>query len=546
MVLVAIRRLAREEDGQALVLGALLMLVVALAVLSISSLGRIIHEEIRLQNAADNTAYTLAAQQARAFNFYAYANRAQIAHYVTILQLLSANAIALGLVSGLGTLSALLKTAASACAGAKRLVCGSIPVVGSALAALSAVAEGLEKVVRAAARALLEVGRWAGHVGVPLLVAANLFLFAAQAAMLSTTLARLREKEVLRVARGTAPGARLAFAEATFAANARRFLAAHLEEAMTLWGTGDAVAAGLPDGSAGRRNWARRGMSELVHASRQGAMVYDRSFPGSDPGIGGLPGVSSLRRLFGLFSGTRFRGHTRLHSTAEPGANVASARRYYEQMEEPGYGTARYPAGNSVGANFYLDIPSLPDRIAHPLGVGRKELGSVTSTAGGGFSCTWDPDRPHDRIPFGMFDGYIPRFRCDLGGGDHPWWGIGPFMHFDATGRGCDTPESDFCQPDVWVALAGGADEASIEREAAILRAAGSPDPFPEEGRIAVARALAYYHRPGAWREPPNFFNPHWRAKLAPVEEGWQRLGEEAPALTRVLAPLLGREEGRR
>src|SRR5690606_7210590 len=197
MVLSAIRRLAQEEDGQALVLGALLMLVVALAVLSVSSLGRTLYEEIRLQNAADNAAYSLAAQQARAFNFYAYANRAQIAHYVTILQLLSANAIVLGLVSGLGTLSALLETAASVCDGPKQPLCKAIPVVGPALVTLATLAKALAGVVRTAARALLEVGRWIGRVGVPLLVAANLFLFASQAAMLAATLARFRDEEVL-------------------------------------------------------------------------------------------------------------------------------------------------------------------------------------------------------------------------------------------------------------------------------------------------------------------------------------------------------------
>src|SRR5690606_35850258 len=151
--------------------------------------------------------------------------------------------------------------------------------------------KALAGVVRTTARALLEVGRWIGRVGVPLLVAANLFLFASQAAMLAATLARFRDEEVLRVARGTAPGARLAFAEATFSANARRFLQTHLEEAMTLWGTGDPVGARLEDGPAGRRNWARRA-------------------------LGGGSG------------GARFRGHTRLRSAAEPGQGAASARRY--------------------------------------------------------------------------------------------------------------------------------------------------------------------------------------------------------------------------
>ena len=28
---------------------------------------------------------------------------------------------------------------------------------------------------------------------------------------------------------------------------------------------------------------------------------------------------------------------------------------------------------------------------------------------------------------------------------------------------------------------------------------------------------MCYYHRPGVWDEHPNFFNPFWRARLAPV-----------------------------
>ncbi|GEM_PF-2268046 len=30
------------------------------------------------------------------------------------------------------------------------------------------------------------------------------------------------------------------------------------------------------------------------------------------------------------------------------------------------------------------------------------------------------------------------------------------------------------------------------------------------------SKAMVYYHRPGHWKEPPNFWNPHWRAKLHP------------------------------
>jgi hypothetical protein len=49
----------------------------------------------------------------------------------------------------------------------------------------------------------------------------------------------------------------------------------------------------------------------------------------------------------------------------------------------------------------------------------------------------------------------------------------------------------------------------------------GDPAPFNltsvPAGFHAIASAMAYYHRPGDWREPPNLFNPQWGAKLMPL-----------------------------
>lgn len=38
------------------------------------------------------------------------------------------------------------------------------------------------------------------------------------------------------------------------------------------------------------------------------------------------------------------------------------------------------------------------------------------------------------------------------------------------------------------------------------------------EFQVALSAGIAYYHRPGHAREPPNFFNPFWRATLVPLE----------------------------
>jgi hypothetical protein len=59
------------------------------------------------------------------------------------------------------------------------------------------------------------------------------------------------------------------------------------------------------------------------------------------------------------------------------------------------------------------------------------------------------------------------------------------------------------------------------------------------EGLNGWARAQVYYHRPGFWSEPPNLFNPFWRAKLAPISPklaqvtgALKGLGSEAQALS--------------
>ncbi|MBZ4417733.1 TadE/TadG family type IV pilus assembly protein [Myxococcus sp. RHSTA-1-4] len=80
-----LRQSFRRQEGQALVLAALMMLVMSVAVLTTVNIGHTVHERIRLQNTADSAAYSMAAMEARAFNFYAYANRTQVSHYVSAM-----------------------------------------------------------------------------------------------------------------------------------------------------------------------------------------------------------------------------------------------------------------------------------------------------------------------------------------------------------------------------------------------------------------------------------------------------------------------------
>src|SRR5262249_25771271 len=81
----AMRNAMKREEGQALVLACLMMLVVSIAVITTVNLGHNISERQRLQNNADAAAYSMAALEARAFNFYAFVNRTHVSHYVTAM-----------------------------------------------------------------------------------------------------------------------------------------------------------------------------------------------------------------------------------------------------------------------------------------------------------------------------------------------------------------------------------------------------------------------------------------------------------------------------
>ncbi|AKU93311.1 pilus assembly protein TadG-related protein [Vulgatibacter incomptus] len=541
-MLARIRRLSREEDGQALVLAALLLFAIAVAVLGTANLGHAVHERIQLQNAADNAAYSLAAHEARAFNFYAYTNRAQISQYVTIMQLLSVDSMVLGVLTALGALSAVLKTVGDICADWKREVCLAIPVIGDVLAGVSMAAEQIEKVVRAAGKLFTLFDAFVGSVAVPLLVGANLFLFANQATFHASVLATLADDGALRIARATSPHAELWLAGALQSiGNGARFAGAHLSEAARLGGTGGSPHTGLADGTEGRKNYARRGMSELIHATRSSGWVYDRSFPGMGA-LGRVTGAEYLDTLADLVPGFEIRGHTRLHSEAAPRPTSSSMKDYYRQMESTGQYTARYPTGSSIGANFYLNGKGLAADLMDALGLGMQHMASVTSTgtqSGGGWACTWDLENPYVEFPLIVLTIYGPRFTCDVNKGKHPWWGITPYMAFDPSGAGCEHHASEHCQPDVWVALklpqsrvnlAPGGRSAAVDVEVGVPggTARASNASGDEGGMKAVSRALAYYHRPGNWQEQPNFFNPFWRAKLAPVESGLDRLAHDA------------------
>ncbi|MBU1241313.1 hypothetical protein KJ865_16490, partial [Myxococcota bacterium] len=75
------KRLLSKKHGQAFPLSAVGLFIMALSVVATLNLGQAIREKIMLQNTADAAAYSLAAMEARSFNFVALTNRTQIVNY---------------------------------------------------------------------------------------------------------------------------------------------------------------------------------------------------------------------------------------------------------------------------------------------------------------------------------------------------------------------------------------------------------------------------------------------------------------------------------
>ena len=85
MLTRTLRVTMKRREGQALVLASIMVLILSIAVLATINIGHRINERVRLQNTADAAAYSMAAMEARAFNFYAFSNRTHVSHYVAAM-----------------------------------------------------------------------------------------------------------------------------------------------------------------------------------------------------------------------------------------------------------------------------------------------------------------------------------------------------------------------------------------------------------------------------------------------------------------------------
>lgn len=82
-------RVLQSQQGQAMVLGLLLVVLLAVAMIHQFGVGQVVGRRVRLLHAADAAAYSGALVQARALNMQAYINLTQTAHQVAMAHLVT-------------------------------------------------------------------------------------------------------------------------------------------------------------------------------------------------------------------------------------------------------------------------------------------------------------------------------------------------------------------------------------------------------------------------------------------------------------------------
>lgn len=80
-----------RQQGQAIPLVLVFLIVLCVGVFVVFNTGQVVNKKVELTNAADAAAYSVAVEQARAWNTAAYMNRGRIANEVAVAQLVSLN-----------------------------------------------------------------------------------------------------------------------------------------------------------------------------------------------------------------------------------------------------------------------------------------------------------------------------------------------------------------------------------------------------------------------------------------------------------------------
>ena len=510
----ALHRVRRSEEGQALVLAAIFGLVLMLCVLGTVNLGRAVYQKVQLQAAADAAAYSQAALEARVMNFTAYTNRAMVVHYASVMAATSYLTWLHFIWAGLKPLLEVLDT---------------LPYIGPIAAAIENGLGALMRILDAGIAALC-----------PLLSAANMLLYGLQEGAWHSVWLRLGRPLPPEAHSGDSADHPyrpiwplvLPLANQAVFAQARGHLAMpqNAEESLRI----------LTNSRSAPVQQARLHMLEIANSARQPWVAYGDRHDN--------PALSPMARHFrwGFSIGVASL-HLGSVGRTEMGAYAPRTGLQRAQTAPPQVwsGERLQLVAKAFGFTKRLNVLSLVemDQLYAPFPKSEHQYYLLFSVP------RWlrriFPGVAHAR------DAMSEALRRYAPSPDQRMFWMSPYVYFAPQasarpGRGPTAQLGNFAQPDVVIGLSleaadsdaegretdrrrfswngRGAGTASVDFRSTDADAPWIPG-LPRSlqplrhGLNAFAAAQAYYHRPGDWKEMPNFFNPLWGARLMPVLE---------------------------
>jgi hypothetical protein len=491
------------------------MLILAGTVLTTLAIGDAAYQKMKAQDAADAQAYTTAVRMARAYNFFAYTNRAMVVHYNAMLTIMAYVSHAYYLKNTIGRLAGYLRY---------------IPYVGI-----------IFNIIQQLINAWYQLCDWFAVIAIPIINALNVGLWLAQEAMIVATYGdilsggtdqALATDPRIDVNKVKNPWLPIFGGTALTMMNAADFLHPIKNEASIQRGL---FAVGAPGPGAAFRakllaktrlndngggpyyngiTEYRFAMNEIVNAGRRewtaigkGPVLVGRKWDihlcvGIFEILMDKTAATELRSYSHTYDGNRV---DQLHSSesfsfyVKPAcfwkkkriftydATVAADSKggYHNESLQPGF--TRGPGAK----HHYMLLPNtggiMPFVMARP---------------------GWEkPGRgDHFNMPCNV---YISTLDTMSNKGAHAWNFYNTRMPLQLETRsgykGAFDAKGQYRLD--WSSAKQKADLFGIMRESG--------------GQMALAVGRAIYHRPGVWREEPNFFNPLWEARLAPVLSHW-------------------------
>lgn len=509
-------QLKKHEEGQALVLAAICMLILTLCVLATVNLSYAATQKIRLQNAADSAAYTTAAYQARALNFIAFTNRTmvvQTASQMNMLAILTYMAFAAIVLTGLSY----------------------IPYIGF-----------IFNFILQALKVFIKIWDVALMLLIPLVDGLNWGLGLAQAAV-SSAIAAQAAVGSTEVAMRYNPNYRVDPIGDTLLrlGSVTTWLAAVDADALPFSFGGTDKNAELHRGfmteiaNSARHKWTAYGsencsISALVIPRRcfgrffgivevgKEARTEWGSFEKKGGFLGGLFNITEQLysmdqfraeiKIFGF--GIRFEVGAWAQADRKMGGHEAFVRvkpicpggRIIRKLCEEALEPITEPLAKAVGVAVQ-DVGFIGG-MDHHLHIGQMPFAKYRPT--GRFNNRLDPSNYFNQPPTLVMI-TLPKEELLRTGQ--------PFMGKFGARIGTLTGANSNLDDKFGAGIKSGAPKRGWKSQVDFTAGQDRPLPFTQPGFTAMSAALAYYHRPGDWREPPNLFNPFWGAKLMPVAE---------------------------